>query len=942
MEQKVALDTHEIETKWQTRWSEAKLFEANPKIGQPKFFCTFPYPYVNGLPHVGHLFTAMRVEAFARYKRNRGYNVLFPQGWHCTGQPIVNAAQRYREGDEKQKQILLDFGVPENELPKFTDPLHWIEYFVPGYRSDWQSLGLSIDWRREFITTDLNPHYDSFIKWQFRKLKEKGYVQKGKHPVVWCPKEQASVSDHGRIKGEGETAQEFTLIHFALSSGENVPVATLRPETIDGVTNLWVNPNLEYVRATVDDNKWIISKPCADKLMQQEHTVSLHGVVQGKELIGKIATGPGGVKVTLLPASFPTADKGTGIVMSVPSDAPDDYIALRDLQHDAKLQAEYSLKEISSIKPRAIIDAGELGHLAAVKIVDDMKIAHQGERDKLEEAKKIVYKKGYYEGIMLAGKHKGEKVEVAKEKIKKELITSGAAQAFYELTGPVVCRCLTPCIVKIVSNQWFMMYNNEKWKTLAHEALSQMTLYPEQSRQQFNYVIDWLREWACTRSEGLGTHLPWDENWLIESLSDSTAYNSYYTISHRIKELPLAEVDDTFFDYVLLGKGEPKRAYWKELRESFTYWYPVDFRNSGKDLIQNHLAFMLFNHVAIWEKEPDKWPRGYGVNGWVTVDGQKMSKSLGNLIPVRKMAELYGADASRLTILNGGEGMDDPNWDTELARTTKQRLLSFIEFVRENYGKGREDAQAIDEWFTSRLHTTIRLTTEAMELANFRTALQYAWFEFTNTIKHYIKLTDNNPHKQLLSDALRAQIIMIQPYAPHTSEEAWEVIGSDGFASSAPWPVYNSDLIKPEVEATFDLIDNLGKDIANIQSLLKIEKLSSVTIIVAATWKYDFLKTMRGLIAETRNPGEIIKAVMATPLKVHGQDVTKLVPAVLKEPSRLGAADLTQAHEAKNIVAAANYLAKRFNTTITVEVAEHTTHAKANVAFPGKPAIVLS
>ncbi|MBI4150057.1 class I tRNA ligase family protein, partial [Candidatus Woesearchaeota archaeon] len=178
-----------IQEKWQKKWAEAKVFEADAAPGKKKFFLTFPYPYVNGLPHVGHLFTLMRVEAFARYKRLAGYHVSWPQGWHCTGSPIVNAARRIKEGEEKQIKIMKDFGLTDKEIKKFVDPEMWVRYFPKEYKKDLQNLGLSIDWRREFITTSLNQSYDKFIRWQFNKLKEKNYVIKGKFPVVWCPKE---------------------------------------------------------------------------------------------------------------------------------------------------------------------------------------------------------------------------------------------------------------------------------------------------------------------------------------------------------------------------------------------------------------------------------------------------------------------------------------------------------------------------------------------------------------------------------------------------------------------------------------------------------------------------------------------------------------------------------------------------------------------------------
>src|SRR3989344_1920341 len=236
------IDLFNIQTKWQKKWKEAKTFEADAKPGQKKCFVTIPYPYVNGLPHVGHLFTFMRGEVFSRFKRLQGCNTLWPQGWHCTGSPIVNAARRIEEKEEKQVKILKEFGIPEKDLQKFADPVEWIRYFPKEYKTDFESLGLAIDWRREFITTSLNPPYDKFIRWQFNKLKEKNYVIKGKFPVVWCPKESCPVSDHSRIEGEGETPQEFVLIKFK-KGNEFLVAATLRPETVFGITNIWVGPD---------------------------------------------------------------------------------------------------------------------------------------------------------------------------------------------------------------------------------------------------------------------------------------------------------------------------------------------------------------------------------------------------------------------------------------------------------------------------------------------------------------------------------------------------------------------------------------------------------------------------------------------------------------------------------------------------------------------------
>ncbi|MGQ9507365.1 MAG: class I tRNA ligase family protein, partial [Candidatus Bathycorpusculaceae bacterium] len=231
-----------IEEKWQKLWETARIFEANPDPSKKKFFITFPYPYMNGPLHVGHGFTASRVDAYARFKRMQGYNVLWPWAWHWTGQPLLGASERVAKGDEEFIKVLREVdGVPEEELKKFVDPICMATYYTNDGRTAAKKAGFSIDWRREFNT--IMPTYQKFIEWQYESLKEKGYVSRGTHPVVWCPKCQSPTGDHDRQVGEGVTPEEYTLIKFKLNHETVLPAATFRPETIYGVTNMWINPD---------------------------------------------------------------------------------------------------------------------------------------------------------------------------------------------------------------------------------------------------------------------------------------------------------------------------------------------------------------------------------------------------------------------------------------------------------------------------------------------------------------------------------------------------------------------------------------------------------------------------------------------------------------------------------------------------------------------------
>ncbi len=939
------MDFKAIESKWQKAWEKEKIFQPEVDKKKKKFFVNSPYPYANGFLHVGHLYTYIRTEALARYKRMQGFNVLYPQGWHVTGSPIINAAKRIKENEPKQIEIMKSMGFKDEEIKKFSDPKYWVKYFPPESKKDLQNLGLSIDWRREFFTTELNPHYDKFVRWQFNKLREKNYVIKSKFPVVWCPKDNTIVQDHSRVSGEGETPQEFCLVKHKLENNKYVVTATLRQDTILGITNLYINPDIEYAEAEVKKEIWIISKQIIQKLKEQDYQIKEKGKIKGLDLVGKKVEVFGNRKVLILPATFLDPDFGTGIVHSVPSDSADDLIALYDLQKDEARIKKYNLdsKEIKAIKPIAVLDTPGYGGIPSAKFLKKYNVKSQNEREKLEKIKEELYKLSYYSAKfnhlyknVFSKNLEGVSVEKGKDLIKKELLEKGVMELYYQLTGKVVCRCLTPSIVKIVADQWFIDYGNEKWKEQAHKCLDKLKLYPEKSRHQFNYVIDWLKAWACTHEEGLGTKLPWDEKWLIESLSDSTVYMAYYTIAHLIKEIPVEKIDDNFFDYLFLSKGKkPNIKDINNLKEEFEYWYPVDFRNSGKDLIQNHLTFFIFNHVAIF---PEKhWPKAIGVNGWTMVNGQKMSKSLGNFITIREAISKYSADVSRLTMLNGGEDMDDPNFDINFALSFQPKMLQIYEFSTKNHNKGSAQYGNSEELFESQINKIIKETTEAIEETKFRTAIQRSYFDMQNILKNYLKKVEK-PNKKLINLYIETQLKLLHPICPHLTEELWHELGNKSFISLESWPKYNEKKINLELEVSEELVNNTISDLKYVVNLVKIQNPKQITLIISPKWKYEMFTKVKKLLETTRNMGDIIRELMKTDLKQYAKEISKIVPKLIeKQPDTI----LNQEKELKIFKENKELIEKEFNCKVIIELAEKSKDPKANNAQPSKPAILI-
>jgi leucyl-tRNA synthetase len=261
---------------------------------------------------------------------------------------------------------------------------------------------------------------------------------------------------------------------------------------------------------------------------------------------------------------------------------------------------------------------------------------------------------------------------------------------------------------------------------------------------------------------------------------------AYYTIAHKIKDYPIENVNDQFFDFVLLGKGKGDKKM-EDMRKEFDYWYPFDIRSSGKDLVQNHLAFCLFNHGAIF---PEKyWPKGFSVNGWLLVEGDKMSKSKGNFYTIRQMLEKYPADAIRASLMLGGEGLDDPNFGFTNLQIVMQKLEHFVGFIDSNYKKAKkEELSRSDKLFISSLHRYLEEGEQAMENMLYRTAFDKLFFQFQRILKEYINRDKTN--QQVLNEFIEIQIKVIAPFCPHIAEELWAKVGK-GFVSLSDWPEFD-------------------------------------------------------------------------------------------------------------------------------------------------------
>jgi leucyl-tRNA synthetase len=286
--------------------------------------------------------------------------------------------------------------------------------------------------------------------------------------------------------------------------------------------------------------------------------------------------------------------------------------------------------------------------------------------------------------------------------------------------------------------------------------------------------VEWLGEWACSRNFGLGTKIPNTED-IIDSLSDSTIYMAYYTIAHLITKIPVNIITNEMLDYVFLPNSSNSTfgeydSILEQMKNEFNYWYPVDIRVSGKDLIQNHLTMALFNHQAIWKNEK-YLPRSYYINGYLLLNGEKMSKHTGNFLTMRGAIDKYGVNATRFALASN-DGIEDGDFCTKLAESAILKLCGEHEWIVHNIPKcmsGNEYTVSIwDKIFEYEIYQAVKQADNAYTNAKYNTVIK-AFHSIVNAKDDY-KRYQSKFQMYLMRKYTQAMITIMGPICPSWTE----------------------------------------------------------------------------------------------------------------------------------------------------------------------------
>ncbi|MFO8016386.1 MAG: leucine--tRNA ligase [Candidatus Woesearchaeota archaeon] len=889
-------DFNEIARKWQKKWEESSIFRSEEDPKKKKFYCLEMFPYPSGKLHMGHMRNYSIGDALARYKRMKGFNVIYPMGYDALGLPAENAA-----------------------IKNQSHPKEWTYKMIEAMKEQQKQLGLSYDWEREIATC--SPAYYRWNQWMFLKFLEKGLAYRKKAPINWCPKCQTVLANEQVEQGKcwrcgsavevkdleqwflkiTDYAEELlseldkmenwpervktmqrnwigkshgTMVNFRLEeSGEAIPVFTTRPDTLYGVTFMVFAPEhpkvMELVQGTENEDK--IKKFINRVVIQEKFTRTAEDKEKEGMFTGKYAINPlTEEKIPIYIANFVLMEYGTGMIMAVPAHDQRDFEFAKKFDIPIKVVISPETYELNPEKmSRAYTDEGEL--------------VNSGDFDGMNNLEAI-------ERISEHIEKKGMGKKTVQYKLKDWLISR---QRYWGTPIPVIyCeRCGTVPVPE-----------KDLPVVLPDKANFSGEGNPLATNDDFVNA-------KCPACGGKARR----ETDTMDTFVDSSWYPFRYC-DPKNEEKPFGSKAD--------------------------YWMPVDQYIGGIEHAILHLLYARFWTKAIRDIGLTKASEPFSAllcQGMVIKDGRKMSKSFGNVVDPTEIISRYGPDTARLFILFAALPEKELEWSDEGVNGAYRFLNRVMNLVEDDIKGNDAGLNSRDRYITAKQHKTIKQVTQHIDNFEFSLAIGRI-MEFVNALNKY---REGSINKSVYDEAVRTTALLLSPFSPHLAEEMWEMLGNEGFISLHEWPEHDESMIDEKAEQAEEMIHNTISDINSVLSLTKIEKPSKITLFVAHRWKYDYVSMLKQKLEETRDPSEILKSIMQTKLKEHGKEISKLTPKLVADVSKLPKVVLEQDSEAKALDEGKEAIEKEFNARVEVIMGDKSKEEKANQAMPGKPAILL-
>jgi leucyl-tRNA synthetase len=948
--------------RWQQVWQKAGLATAARRAGRRKFYALNAYPGPSGFLHAGHLRGYAYLDALGRYHRMRGEQVFLPFGVHASGIPAVAWAQKVRNGDPVVLAQLDDAGVTGEGRRRLEEPEEVARFFARNYHEVLERFGVLVD--PTSVLTTVDDDYRAFVRWQLRTLAARGAVGQGTHYASVCPVCGPVAVDPAETdldRGGDAEVVTFTTVPFTLDDGRVVLAATLRPETVYGVTNLWVAPGQELAAWHHRERTFLLA-PVAAQRMVEQHGGRLGHRVAASELAGREAAAPlGGHRVPILESAVVDPGIGTGVVMSVPAHAPADVAAVREVPEGVRfrLRAPPVLLEVTGEFTASEAELLQGHGTPAEKALAAVGAHGLHDRAKLDEATERLYRLEFVRGRMTVPELAGISVRRARERVAEQLEATGVSFPLREFSKPVICRNGHEVVIRRIEDQWFLRYSDPAWKAETLASLAELTTTPEEYRRDLPGIIDWFEDRPCTRKgRWLGSPFPLDPSWTVEPIADSTFYMAYFIVRRFVAtgRLSVADLSDAFFDYVFLGlgAGEPRveRALLEEVRSEFLYWYPLDLNIGGKEHRRVHFPVFLYTHAKLLPRELR--PRGIFVHGWITgPGGSKVSKKevgtkAGRIPSVGAAFSRWGPDPLRLFYLLASSAAQDIEFDASLVDAAESRLAEVERLAREAVGDGAGPPE-LDAWLASRAHDLLERAGDAFATGNLRAATEIAYVELPTALRRYYA---RGGTAGAATDRLaRAWVRLLSPVTPHLAERLGEGRFS-GPVATEPFPSPDEFPRSEDADRREAYLDRVEDDLRAVlrPRLDRGEPTpSEVVFFVAAPWKAVVEAWMREALGRGEEP--TVRALMERAgshgeLAAYRPEIPKYAQRTLPF-LRQERVEPNLPEELGTLRAAEGYLVRRLGVgSISVyreeEAQPHDPLGRRERARPGRPAFYFA
>lgn len=739
---------YEIEKKWQKKWAEDKLYQVSDRSNKPKWYALTMFPYTSGDLHIGHWYAMAPADAYARFKRMQGFNVLHPMGFDAFGLPAENAA-----------------------IKRGIHPREWTLRNIENMRRQLKSMGAIYDWDREVITC--LPEYYRWTQWFFLKLYQGGLAYRAKAPVNWCPSCQTVLANEQIISGACERCgtpvvrrdleqwffritkyaeellqfdgldwpekiklmqrnwigkSEGTVISFQTEGlDRSVDAFTTRPDTIFGVTFLVLAPEHPLVETLTSSEQ---KKAVRDYIEKTRQRTDIDRLSTEKEkdgvFTGAYAINPmNNKRLPIWIADYVLPSYGTGAIMAVPAHD----------ERDFAFAKKYGLDVEVVIAP-------------------------------FEWEGKTLEKAYTGEGVMInSGKFTGLSSEKGKEKITRYLEENGLGRKAisYKLRDWLISRQRywgAPIPIIYCPKCGIITVSEEDLPVILPENAE----FKPTGESPLKYVPEFVNT-TCPRCGSPAKR----ETDTMDTFMCSSWYFLRYTSPH--------------YDKGPFESGKER------------LWMPVDIYTGGAEHAVMHLLYARFFIKAIRDLgmiDIDEPFKKLFNQGTIIAQRQKMSKSRGNVVtPDPYVAEL-GADTVRTYLMFIGPWDEGGEWQDKGINGVHRWLRRVWNLALDDYSTTSTSSDEEVRRFT---HRTIKRTTEDIDRLHFNTAIA-TLMEFSNFLK---KIKDSgSASQQVWDEAIKAMLLLLAPLAPHITEEIWEQKGYPYSIHNQSWPRWDEALVQEE------------------------------------------------------------------------------------------------------------------------------------------------